>query len=503
MGFSLAPLSSFAKCFQINEIDIRDSNILPKKIIHSIKARYETQCLDQDQINKLLRELTNQYIDNGYITTYPRIPEQNVQSGKLIIEINEGKIEDIAYKSNRRIKQNHVLPSKQDKILNLRDLEQSVDQFSTLTEGNKSKITIKPGKGKNSSIIHIDDIKDKVWQIKSGIDNYGSKNKGIEQYMTSIAVENLLKSNDQYNISHRQSFGDLTRRFSRTYSGGISIPYSYSNLDFNISHSAYRTYIHANGEQFRNAGSSKSYKVSLINTIHRDKHGKSRAIIAYGHDNYSNYISDTRLEISSYRIDKLEIGINHQRRLKSSVLAAGANYTFGMNNNFLNKFGDITKPHRKFYKLNYNLSWIKSLPMKPTYFAPQFSSSIVGQFTSQRLAGSEKISIGGISSVRGYKEEVENSDNGIYIRNELALGCLSKDKAPIFEDVEFFAALDVGRFANYEPSKEVMGMMSGYAFGIRNIKGSIKFDFTIGKAIKSKYIKPKDAEFYFSIGIDV
>lgn len=492
-------------CFQIDKIVIYDQGLLPKKEISNLQSDYEGRCLNAVHINEIQRILTNKFVKYGYVTTRPIIPRQNLKSGKLVINILEGKIEKTEYKRGRRIGQDHVLPISQDKILNLRDIEQSSDQFSSLAEGGKSKIIIKPGKEQNTSIVEIDDEKTKAWRFSSSIDNYGTKNKGIEQSSTSIAVENLLKSNDQYYISHRLSLGDPRRRFTRTYSGGISIPYDYYNVGFNISHSTYRTFINANREKFRNAGNSKTYKIDLSRNIHRDGKSKSSANIGYSHDNFSNYIADTRIEISSYRLDKLDIGLNHQRRLAKSVIGAGVTYTYGINCNYLKSLGSGLKPHSKFHKINYNLMWLKSFSMKPEYFAPKFTSTIAGQFTSQRLVGSEKISIGGMSSVRGYKELIENADNGIYWRNELALGFVSKDKIknPFFENTELFIGLDLGRFANYEAKKEVSGMMSGAAIGIRNNKGIVRFEASIGKGIQSKYIKPKDTEFYFSIGVAV
>jgi len=492
-------------CFQIDQIEILQNQILPLRDVEALQSKYQTRCLRAKDISDLKRIITNKLVEYGYVTSRVVIPEQNLQTQKLLIKIIEGRVEATEYKSGRRIKQDHVLPISEDKILNLRDIEQSSDQFSSLISGHKSKIFLKPGKKENTSIIVIDDKELKVWKLSTGIDNYGSKNKGMEQSITSIGVENLLKSNDRYFLSHRQSLGDIRRRYTRIYSGGISVPYSYHNVNFNVSHSTYRSFIHANNEKFKNSGSGRTYNIGISSIIHRDRLSKTSTNILYEHDNFSNYIADNRLEISSYIIDKFAAGVNHQRRLAGSVLGIGISYVYGINYHYLKNFGSFAKPHNKFHKVNYNLSWLKVMQMKPAYFAPKFTSSLSGQFTSQRLAGSEKVTIGGISSIRGYKEQVENSDNGLYVRNELALGFIHKDKTTnqILEDTELFVGIDVGRFANYDTKKEVKGMMSGVAFGIRNNKGLVRFEAMIGKGIKAKYIKPKGSEFYFSIGIDI
>jgi hemolysin activation/secretion protein len=143
-------------CFQIDEIDIRDENILSKNILQQFKNDYEVKCLGQSEINNLLRELTNKYIESGFITTLPYIPEQNLNSKKLVIEIKKGKIEEIKYKSDRKFNQTHILPITEKTTLNLRDLEQSIDQFGNL-KSDKTKIEIQPGREPGSSVVYLED----------------------------------------------------------------------------------------------------------------------------------------------------------------------------------------------------------------------------------------------------------------------------------------------------------------------------------------------------------
>lgn len=488
-------------CFQIDEIEIRDNGLLPSKEIQSIKSNYESKCINADDINNFLRKLTNIYVREGFITTIPYIPEQNLKSKKLIIEVKKGHIEEIKYKSNRRFDQTHILPINKQNTLNLRDLEQSVDQFGRL-KSDKTKIEVIPGKEPGSSVVYVDDEITKAFDLNTSIDNYGSKNKGSLQGTTAITAKNLFKSNDQFSISHRQSLNDPKIKYSRVYSGGISIPYNYHNLDFNVSHSEYRNYIEANKQRFRNHGVSRVHKFSINSVIHRDGVSKTFSNFAFGHEKYNNFIDDNKIEISSYRIDKIQAGINHQRRLKSSVLGIGATYTGGFNKDFKKGLGSAYKPKPKFHKLNYNLFWLKPMKMKPNYFAPKFTTFIQGQFSGQRLVGSEKFSLGGISTIRGYKENIENADNGILIRNELSLGFVSKEKVSILEEVEFFNSIDIGRFSNFE-EKTISGMMYGYSFGLRNTKGIVNFDLTIGVPLYAKYIKDKASVMYFSIGLDL
>jgi hemolysin activation/secretion protein len=46
-------------------------------------------------------------------------------------------------------------------------------------------------------------------------------------------------------------------------------------------------------------------------------------------------------------------------------------------------------------------------------------TSAYGQWSPDRLYGSERLTLGGESSVRGFKEQYLSGDNGGYWRNEL------------------------------------------------------------------------------------
>jgi hemolysin activation/secretion protein len=494
-------------CFQIKKLDIKGSKSLPKSELSKIKDKYENQCLNEVKINQLMRELTNKLIALGFITSRATIPEQDIKQGKLILEIKEGNIEEVQYKSKTTLTgdRSRVLPTLQGKALNLRDIEQAIDGLNRL-KSNNAKVQILPGKTPGGSIVVIDNEPSKIWYVSTGIDNSGTKNKGIQQSFTNITLEDLLSSNEIYSFGTRYSLSNPNAKFTRSYFGAVSIPYGNYNINFATNHSSYRTYIMASTQSFKNKGISRVNKISIDRNIHRDSNSRTVASIGIGRDNYSNYIADTKIEISSYKIEKIEFSLNHQRRLEASVIGAGISYIHGVNRNYIKGWGSIITPNKKFNKVNLDLSWVKPLPIKPAYFYPIFTSSLHAQHSEQVLCGSEKILIGGLSSVRGFKEQGENSDNGVFIRNELALG-LPENKAPhsveLIQDSELFFAYDAGRFRNYEERGEVSGSMSGAAAGIRATGGIIKFDLTFAKALSSKYIKRGPMEIYFNVALSV
>ena len=91
------------------------------------------------------------------------------------------------------------------------------------------------------------------------------------------------------------------------------------------------------------------------------------------------------------------------------------------NKGFYSKFGNIAVPSRQFNKINLNASWFKPTPIIIAHRNVQFRSMFSAQYSPNMLVSSEKFSLGGLSSVRGFKEYRENADNALLLRNELVV----------------------------------------------------------------------------------
>lgn len=142
----------------------------------------------------------------------------------------------------------------------------------------------------------------------------------------------------------------------------------------------------------------------------------------------------------------------------------GANVVTGENQNYRKNFGNIKVPAKSFYKCNYNFSWYKPLGVIAGQHSFKYNLQVNGQYSPVMLVATEKDTVGGLSSVRGFQDYSENADNTAVIRNELiielpALG--SRLGKLLFNNVGIFGAFDLGKFSNYEENGTRSGIMSG------------------------------------------
>jgi hemolysin activation/secretion protein len=289
----------------------------------------------------------------------------------------------------------------------------------------------------------------------------------------------------------------------KSYTSVVLLPFRYNNFTASYNYSVYKNAVMAERNKTLNKGGSRVAKVSINRVVHRDSKSKTQVNLGFGYDEYSNYVGVTKIGLSTYKVRKFDIGFNHQHRLDSSVVGFGAQYTGGMRLNYWANFSKFFMPDKKFNKLNANFSWYKPLPVQVNNKQLSYNFQASGQVSPDSLVISEKDTVGGLASVRGFKDYSENSDNSFTVRNELSLD-ISSFKPPrikaLLGDISIFGAFDWGVFKN---RGEKSGFLSGIAGGIRNRSGHINFGLTIAKPLEAEALLKKDVVVYFNFSVEV
>ena len=494
--FSLASAGAVNNCILITSITIDSTNKYIDKKVKNITNKSLGQCVNITDIKNILREITNLYVDMGHITTRVYLPEQDLSSGDLQIKVVEGYIESIDVEDGHRLIPAFI-PLKANKLLSLRDIEQTYDHYSK-SSSNDVNIVIKPGEKQGASKILIVNKPKRKWKLKTGIDNSGSKQQGEILSYTNLSVDNFLGHNETYLFNVKSSVDEPDKKYTRSKSFYFSMPFEYCDLSYQ--------YNLSNNKKYKNSGNNTIYKVDLSRVLHRDGKSKTHISAGYGHDIYSSYLDASKIQISSYKIHKADFGLSYQTRLSASVFTTGFNVTSGINKGFFSKFGEASIPSEKFSKININASWFKPTPVVIANRNIQFRSSFSAQYSPDMLASSEKFSLGGANSVRGFKEFRENSDNALQLRNELVAFLPQQDSKlyqKFFGDFSTFIAFDIGYFSNYEEKTERIGALSGVATGIRNSDGIFDIDIVLARPIQTTYNYKHKNILHFSFGVNI
>ena len=145
--------------FHISQINLEDEeNLLNEIERENILGKYIDKDLGSTDITNLVTDLTNRLIVKGYITSVATISEDNDLSTKTLnLKVVPGRIEKITVNEDKgfdNLKKSFLVSTKKGKVLNIRDLDTTTENFNYL-ESNNMTMEIVPSEIPNYSIVKI------------------------------------------------------------------------------------------------------------------------------------------------------------------------------------------------------------------------------------------------------------------------------------------------------------------------------------------------------------
>ncbi len=414
-------------CFDITAIEFDGADHLPAMSKQKLVAPFLNQCIDLDKINQLLRVVSEWYLDRGYVTSRAYVTAQDLTTGRLLITVIEGIIETIQLDdSGSRINTNTAFPQANGKLLNLQDIEQGLEQINRL-QSNQARMDILPGKTPGASLVQIKSQTVRPWLISLSRDNSGQATTGELMNGLLIGIDNPLGLNDySYLNIQKGNVSRSTGKASNSVSWHWDMPLGYWSMGLDISYFDYLSTVQSNFQQFETSGTSLSQSLFLSRVLYRDQASKLKWRTRLQRKQNKNYIEDALLD-SSRVLGIGNIGIEYEKYLPDqSQWKFDLDYYRG-----LNLFGAPEDEEQaagsakaQFDKYSARIDYQKTGDFKVIENTPltlKFHSILHAQYSSDRLFGSEQISIGSLYTVRGYKGSSISASSGAYWRNSLSL----------------------------------------------------------------------------------
>lgn len=409
------------RCFPIKTLELNGAQALGANERAQMLAPYTGQCLGVAQLNALLKVITERYIEKGLVTSRAYLPQQDLSSGTLKIQVVEGRLEGLKGAegsgfSERQLAQ--VFPGKPGELLNLREIEQMVDQLNRLPS-NQAQMELAPGTAVGGSEVLVKNTPQKPWRAGLSYSNDGQRSTGRQQAGTSFDWDNPLGLADQLSLRAGHDVVSDTTKHSRNAMLNYNLPFGWWNLTYSYSESEYRSQAQANGFSFKQSGDSQNHQLRLERVIYRDALSKTSLSSGVSYLSTHNYIEDSKLALSSNRISEAQFGINHGRRIGGAFL----NIDLGMQDGIgafdaqSNRDVKAGQPDARYRKYTATLSYLQPFKLWDESFS--FSSLMTGQHSEDVLFSPQRTSLGGQSSIRGYQDQTLTGDSGGYWRNDL------------------------------------------------------------------------------------
>lgn len=457
--------SASTVCFDVHEIRLAGVTLMPVKVQQALLTEFVGRCLGVEQIDEILQLITAFYLDRGYVTTRAYLPEQALGDGVLHVTVIEGMLEGLdssALATDRELAM--AFPGEAGALLNLRELEQLVDQMARLPS-RRVQLELLPGDEVGGSRVRLQGERSKPWQAGLARHNDGQPHTGEQQWEVSLLWDSPLGLGDQLRLRGGADAVSDQWRHSAQQSLFYGVPYGWWTFGYSYSQSYYRTRTQAVGFSFTSDGESKRHQFNAERVLHRDAVSRSAFSLGLAHLRTRNYIESVLLDGSSHRLSELQFGLNHGRRLGSAFINLDAGWQQGTGQFDAQDNGNPRsgQPVARYDKYSLTISYLQ-----PFQFAGQaFSadSMLYGQRSEDVLFGPQRISLGGLASVRGFKEQSLSGDSGFYWRNNLHWRHpIHTDwLRPLFNELRLSAGYDLGQIRSSRHNPGQSGRMTGNA----------------------------------------
>ena len=507
--------------FLIKEIHLKDeTGLISEKRKKKIISKYEFMQMNVLDIKRLVKELTNEYMKDGYVTTRVLLePNQNLQAGILNLVTVEGRMEEVVLDKDRtrdKRRSFFAFSNETGQIFNIRDIDQGIDNLNRL-DSNDAKLSIVPGDKPGYSKVIINSNQTRPFRLKLGYEN---TKQDREKFKAMFEYDDLFGIDDKFYLYYKGDTDNLLGHQGDKKTDDFNVGYSFpaKNWEFNLSYSYSDDSNKVKGiySNYTLDTKTQQYSLGVNRLLYRNADVKVNVSFGIDMKSEKTYLEKTRLEGQDKDFTVANVGINGIYKLLGGMSSYGFTYyrglkEFGAGNDGSFGVGTLdTDPlndydnRYQFNKYGLDLSWYR-----PFYFKNQgvtFSITGNGQYTDDSFFSNEKISIGSYDTVRGFSDSV-SGDTGYYIRTEVSYILPSFTKSDKINDFMYkirpFLGVDYGQVRdNYNYYGEKKGdiyTLSGYTAGIKYYGEKLNLDFGISKGDSGPdFIRKDDYRGYIS-----
>ena len=406
----------------IDKIRVQGYTIFSAREIEKIIEPYRGKKLDFNQLRNITEAITELYVSRGYITSGAYLPEQEIIDGTIDVRVVEGQLEDLKIEGLKHLQANYVRsfigstdtseilnPELEQSPLNIKDIEEELNLLKRDPSIENVEAELVRGTAANLSVLLIKIEERSPYEAKLSFDNYRSPSVGEFQGTVETGYRNLIGVSDrafaQYN---------LTEGFD-AYSIGYAIPvnskngavsFEYRNGDSKIIEDFEEVNIRAEADTI-----SLRYRQPIVYSSQREiafglafERRSSETFIL---DNQPfSFTADPEQTDSVTSVVKLTGG--WIERSSSSVFRISSELNFGLD--VFDATVNENTPDGLFFSWLGQAQWTKALNQDRDLL---FITRLITQLSSDSLLPLEQFTLGGVGTVRGYRQNQEVGDNAV------------------------------------------------------------------------------------------
>ncbi|WP_225977534.1 ShlB/FhaC/HecB family hemolysin secretion/activation protein [Nostoc sp. CENA543] len=453
----------------VERFEVVGSTVFSAEELAKVTAEFTNRPITLAELFQARTKITELYVNKGYITSGAYIPPQAIKSGVIKIQVVEGRLEDIQVTGTRRLNPNYVRsrlaiatqpPLNRDKLLEALQLLQLNPLIANLSAD------LSAGARPGTSLLQVQIKEARTFNTQLALDNGRSPSVGSFRRRLQVNEANLLGLGDGLSLAYANTDGSNTFDFNYTLpinprNGTISfsVGTSASNVieePFNILdiESASRYY-------------ELTFRQPLIQTPTQEL---AVGLTASRRESEATYIDGARIPFPSLgaddngstRISALRFFQEWTTRNNRQVIALRSQFNLGIG--AFNATVNQDAPDSRFFSWQGQAQWARLLA-PDTLLIVRANT----QLASRTLLPLEQFGVGGLDSVRGYRQDFLLSDNGAFASAEVQIPILRLSQSRGGLQIVPFA--DLGVAWNNSRSNPDPNTLASVGLGLRWFQG--------------------------------
>ena len=447
------------------------------------------RCLGTQGVNVVMKRVQNAIVAKGYVTTRVLAAPQDLTTRTLSLTLVPGRVRAVRFAdgTNSRATWWNAVPAKPGDLLNLRDVEQALENFQRIATV-AADIQIVPAEGEGAQMGESDLVIS--WQQRSSfrlgvtLDDSGSQATGKLQAGATLSLDDWWMWNDLFyvNVGHDVFNGEGLG--TKSWTAHYDVPINYWSFGATASGYDYRQDVAGPFETYTYAGASENAELRAARMLFRNAHIKFGAYGAGWIRESKNFIDDTEIEVQRRRMAGWALGLTWKQFIGAAVLDADVGYKRGTG-----AFGALESPEERFHAVDptaplegtshpeiITASAQLNVPFKIGDQQLRYTGAWRAQWNRTPLVPQDRFAIGGRYSVRGYDGELSLAgEHGWTLQNTFALS--------LGGGQELYLGLDYGHVGGPSTQWQVGDYLAGGVIGLRGGFGRGYWDLFVGAPI--------------------
>ena len=437
--------------FELKKIVTDESAVLTDAELDAIIKPYQGQQVQLSDIYAIVEKINALYNDKGYVTCRAFLPPQTIEDGTVKLLLIEGKTGNTLVAGNKYTKTKYItnrLHLAEGEIANVKQLNKDLLLFNA-TNSTQLRIVLKAGEkpGTTDYEITVYEPKRDNWTIFE--DNAGSESSG--EYRTGLFFNTKSLSGNCDALSLGTVLSEGTKAANVMYSRSLGR----SGTKMNLLYSTNATEVVKGDYEDKIKGHANSYAIGLVQPLLVNETTRTELSLDFNSQkSKTDWLEGFRRNMVDDTVQDVALGFAMTNYGTSHVFYQKHSYVSGHSESTPDMFSESSQ-NFGFYKFN-------GMYQKLYAAGQMWNLRADAQWSgSEGMVSSRQFYMGGMYSVRGYKENYLGGDSGFTFSAEYAVPVINKNTSA-------FTFFDYGHVYGNGQSDDQHNVLASVGLGLRS-----------------------------------